>query len=146
RGSCLFVSPILPEAKRRVGRPRPRRPASLPAPDATPAPKHRGRAAPNSHTAHSNIPSYSITILRIFLAVLFPQEFFFAQYLPVDQPNAGNEVDQHNPIGEHQYLSEQHAAKCDIKWIPAERKYARSYELVGLIDVDADAKPLAKGN
>jgi hypothetical protein len=87
-----------------------------------------------------------VAILLVFLTVVFPQEFLFAQYLPVDQPNAGNEVDQHNPIGEHQYLSEQHAAECDIKWIPAERKYARGYELVGMIDVDADAKTLAKPN
>src|SRR5262249_33438292 len=49
--------------------------------------------------AHSEIPPYSIAILRVFLAVLLLQEFFFAQYLPVEQPNAGSEVDQQNPIG-----------------------------------------------
>src|SRR5262245_40751861 len=97
-------------------------------------------------TAHSNIPSYSVAILRVFLTAVFPQDFLFAQYLPVDQPDAGYEVHQHNPVGEHQDLSEQHAAKCDIKWVPAERKYARGYELVGMIDVDADAKTLAKRN
>src|SRR5262249_47501 len=54
---------------------------------------------------HSKIPSYSVAILLVFLTVVFPQEFLFAQYLPVDQPNPGNEVDQPNPIGEHQDLS-----------------------------------------
>jgi hypothetical protein len=80
------------------------------------------------------------------LAVLFPQEFFFAQYLPVDQQNAGSEVDQHNPIGEHQELPEQHQADCHINRIAAESKYARRDQLVGMIDIDANAKALAKRN
>ena len=54
---------------------------------------------------HLKIPSYSLAILRVVLAIVVPQECFFAQYLTMKQPNAGHEVDQQYPIGEHQELS-----------------------------------------
>src|SRR5262245_38462717 len=97
-------------------------------------------------TAHSKIPSYSMAILRVSLAVLFPQECFFAQYLPVDQPNAGCEVDQHNPVGKHQELPEQHKANCHTNRVAAKRKYARCDKLLGMVDIDANAKTPAKRN
>jgi hypothetical protein len=42
----------------------------------------------------SKIPSHTLGILHIFLAVVFSQELFFAQDLTVEQPNAGHEVNQ----------------------------------------------------
>ena len=48
----------------------------------------------------SKIPSDTLRILYVFLAVVFSQEPFFAQDLTVEQPNAGHKVDQQNLIGE----------------------------------------------
>jgi hypothetical protein len=42
----------------------------------------------------SKIPSDTLGILHIFLAVVFSQELFFAQDLTVEQPNARHEVNQ----------------------------------------------------
>ena len=42
----------------------------------------------------SKIPSDTLGILHILLAVVFSQELFFAQDLTVEQPNAGHEVNQ----------------------------------------------------
>src|SRR5215813_8304612 len=42
---------------------------------------------------------------------MLPQEFLFAQYLTVEQPKASNQVDQQNPIGEHQELPKQDKSK-----------------------------------
>jgi hypothetical protein len=42
----------------------------------------------------SKIPSDTLGILHIFVAVVFSQELFFAQDLTVEQPNAGHEVNQ----------------------------------------------------
>jgi len=64
----------------------------------------------------------------------------------VDQPTAGGQVDQHNPTGEHQELSEQHKTECHINRIATESKYARRHKLVGMIDIDANAKTLAERN
>ncbi len=42
----------------------------------------------------SKIPSDTLRILHVLLAVVFSQEPFFAQDLTVEQPNAGHKVDQ----------------------------------------------------
>jgi len=77
---------------------------------------------------------------------MLPQEFLFAQYLTVEQPNAGSQVDQQNPIGEHQELSKQDKSKGHVYRIAAESKYARRYKSVGMVNVDTNAKTLAKRN
>jgi hypothetical protein len=69
---------------------------------ATPSPQAAGKTSNRrqpakslfQHVVHSKIPSDSIAILCIFLAISLPQESFFAQYLTVEQPNARDEVSQ----------------------------------------------------
>jgi hypothetical protein len=77
---------------------------------------------------------------------MLPQEFLFAQYLTVEQPNAGSQVDQQNPIGEHQELPKQDKSKGYVYRIAAESKYARRYKFVGMVNIDTNAKTLAERN
>src|SRR5262245_25236481 len=59
-----------------------------------PSPFNMKESTTDNWMIHSKVPSYPIAILHIFLAILFPQEYFFAQYLTVEQPNAGGKIDQ----------------------------------------------------
>jgi hypothetical protein len=77
---------------------------------------------------------------------MLPQEFLFAQYLTVEQPNAGSEVDQQNPIGEHQELPKQNKSKGYVYRVAAQSKYAIRYKFVGMVNIDTNAKTLAKRN
>src|SRR5262245_5003073 len=95
---------------------------------------------------HSEISPYSIAILRVLLGIMLPQEFLFAQYLTVEQPNTNKQVDQQNPIGEHQELPKQDNSKGYVYRIAAESKYACRYKSAGMVNIDTNAKTPAKRN
>ena len=57
---------------------------------------------------------------------------------------AGDQVDQRNPIGEHQELTDQENEESDIDRVAAHREYARRHQPAGLVDVDADPEAVTE--
>jgi hypothetical protein len=66
--------------------------------------------------------------------------------LTVKQPGSGGKVDHWNPVGKYQELADQDETKADINRIAAHREYARRDELIGVVDVDANAETRAEGD
>src|SRR5262245_8618380 len=102
-------------------------------------------AALRAHTC-SDISSNATTILRVGLAVMPGQIFFFAQDLAVEQPCGPAQINQSYPIWEAEEFSYQDSRKGHINGIATESKNAVGYESVGMVSVNADSKALPKGN
>src|SRR5215468_6730049 len=96
--------------------------------------------------ANSDVSPYASTILRVFPAIVLDQVGFFAQHLTVEQPGGGAKIDQEEPVGEYQELTKHDDPKSYIDRIARERKDACCNELVGVVDVDADAKTSPEGD
>src|SRR6266498_557800 len=88
----------------------------------------------------SEIPSYAIAILQVFLTVMLFQIFFLTQYLTVEQPDTCAHIYEKNPIGEYQELTQQDQGKCCINGIAAKSKNAARDESVGMFGINAHAK------
>lgn len=94
----------------------------------------------------SEVPPHPATIGRTFLPIMLFQVRLFAQYLAMEEPCGGGEVDQQNQIWEDQELAHQDDGKGDIDGITAEGKAAGHDELVGVLLIDAHPKAASKGN
>src|SRR5262249_6918147 len=97
------------------------------------------------HTC-SDISSNATTILRVGLAVMPGQIFFFAQDLAVEQPYGRAQINQSYPIWEDEEFSYQYNRKGHINGIATESKNAVGYESIGMVSVNANSKALPKGN
>jgi hypothetical protein len=94
----------------------------------------------------SDISSNATAILRVGLAVMPTQIFFFAQDLTVEQPCGRDQINQTYPIWEDEKFSNQDNRKGHINGIATESKNAVGYESVGMVSVNAHSKALPKGN
>src|ERR1700752_881267 len=92
------------------------------------------------------IPSHSIAVLQVFLAIMLLQILFLPQYLTVEQPYACNHINQKNPTGEYQELSQQNRGKCHINGIAGKGKNPVRYQLIRMLCIDANTKALPKRN
>src|SRR5262249_27581148 len=94
----------------------------------------------------SDISSHATAILRVGLAVMLAQIFFFAQNLTVEQPGGRAQINQSYPIWEDEEFSNQDNRKGHVNGIATESKNAVGYEPIGMVSVNADSKALPKGN
>src|SRR6266511_3322028 len=94
----------------------------------------------------SDISSNATAILRVGLAVMPAQIFFFAQDLTVEQPCGRDQINQTYPIWEDEEFSNQDNRKGHINGIATESENAVGYESVGMVSVNAHSKALPKGN
>jgi hypothetical protein len=62
----------------------------------------------------------------------------------VEQPGGAGQVEERDPIGEHQELTDQEQEKADVDRVAAEREYARGHQPTGALDVDADPEAFAE--
>lgn len=90
------------------------------------------------------IPVHSIAILRILPAILLLQKFFFTQYLPMEQRHGDDQIDQENPIREHQELTQQDECECHVNRIAAKSKNAGGYEFIRAVGINANTETLPK--
>src|SRR5262249_26666738 len=106
----------------------------------------RGRFGAAERATCSDISSNATAILRVGLAVMPAQIFFFAQDLTVEQPRGRAQSNQSCPIREDEEFSGQDNRKGHINGIATESKNAIGYESIGMVSVNADSKALPKGN
>ena len=112
---------------------------------------HGGRRAshPPSRfmfTTWLKITSHSTAVIEILLTIVISHVFFFTQNLTVEQPRGGNQIDQQDPVREHQELTQQENPECNIDGVAAKTKDAGRHKFVRVIPVNSNAKALPEQN